>query len=134
MGRIIRNTHGPEWYIQNDLRTFLQCREWRVERMIGNALQTGIPDLYAFHRRHGERWIDVKTPGRYSFTNAQKIKWPIWADFNRGIWILTAANQIEYDKLFQPPNWKDFWKPTWGVIPDIESLLALLDEQEGATS
>lgn len=130
MGRIKRNKHGPEWYIQNDLRTFLQCRQWRVERMIGNALQNGIPDLYAFHRRHGPRWIDVKAPGKYDFTKAQKRKWPIWADFNNPIWILTAATQAEYDKLFKPANWADYWKPQWGEIPDIDQLLADLCAEE----
>ena len=132
MGNIRKKKHGPEWHIQNAIREYLTCREWRVERFIGNALQFGIPDLYAFHRRHGERWIDVKTPGRYDFTQQQKIKWPIWADFNRGIWIMTAADQENYDLLFDLPNWKKFWKKTWGVIPDIETLLSQVAELDAA--
>ena len=76
MRRICRSKHGPEWHIQRDLVTFLKARNWLVERMIGNAYQFGIPDLYCHHNKWGGRWIDVKNPGKYSFTRKQKIKWP----------------------------------------------------------
>lgn len=37
--------------------------------MIGNAFQMGVPDLFVAHPKWGQRWIDVKRPGRnYSFT------------------------------------------------------------------
>lgn len=124
MGRIIKAKHGPEWFIQRDLVAFLEAREWLVERMIGNAFQTGIPDLYAHHPKWGGRWIDVKNNGRYSFTKAQKRKWPLWESYGVGIWILTSADQQAYDKLFGPPNWRNYWKASWGVIPNIEELLA----------
>lgn len=135
MGSIRRKKHGPEWQIQQDLIAFLQARSWHVERMIGNAFQMGIPDLFIAHIKWGTRWIDVKAPGRYSFTKAQKIKWPIWSEFNIGIWILTGATEAQYDRLFAKPNWKDYWKPSWGNIPtlaDIDLLMAdiRLDEDE----
>lgn len=130
MGRIKKPRHGPEWYIQRDLMTFMRQRGWMIERMIGNALQKGIPDLYCRHPKWGERWIDVKNPVKYSFTREQKLKWPVWEHFRCGIWILTAATQTEYDKLFDHPNWREFWKTTYGEVPDIESLLAELDKIE----
>ena len=108
--------------IQRDLVAYLTCREWHVERLIGNAFQTGIPDLYVAHRKWGDRWIDVKCPGQYSFTAAQKRKWPVWDSYGIGIWILTAATQTEYDKLFAPPNWRDYWRSSWGPI-DVDALL-----------
>jgi len=92
---------------------FLRTRGWLVERMIGNAFQTGIPDLFCWHPKWGGRWIDVKNPERYSFTQSQKIKWPLWEKFKLGVWILTDATQEEYDKLFEPPNFRDFWKDSW---------------------
>ena len=30
----------------------------------------------------------------------KKQKWPVWEAYGIGIWILTAATQAEYDKLF----------------------------------
>ena len=129
MGRIKKHKHGPEWYIQRDLKQFLRERNWLVEQTHGNRFQTGFPDLYIFRRDVGERWIDCKNPGSYTFTRDQKRKWPVWAEFGIGIWIITAATQEEYDKLFRPPNWKEYWKASWGDLPDIDALLAELDAE-----
>jgi len=123
MGTIRRAAHGPEYHIQQDLIEFLTDRGWLVERMIGNAFQVGIPDLYVHHPKWGGRWIDVKQPLRYSFTKQQKTKWPHWSSYGVGIWILTAANQEQYDLLFGPPNWRNFWRDSWGQLPDIDALL-----------
>lgn len=124
MRKIKASKHGPEWYIQNDLIEYLEARHWLVERLVGNALQKGIPDLYIHHKEWGERWIDVKNPVSYSFTKEQKRKWPLWEQHGVGIWILTAADQAEYDKLFARPNWRKYWKPAWDKPkPTIDSLL-----------
>src|SRR5208337_1695758 len=128
MRKIRQPKHGPEWFVQRDLITFLKCREWHVERVIGNALQMGLPDLYVAHKRWGTRWIDCKrADSKYSFTKAQKRKWPILDAFGVGIWILTAATQTEYDKLFKPANWRDYAKSTW-KIPTREEIDQMLDE------
>jgi hypothetical protein len=130
MGSIRRPKHGPEWHIQQDLIAFLEARGWLVERMIGNAFQTGVPDLYCHHPNWGYRWIDVKRPGKnYSFTKAQRRKWPEWESKGVGIWILNAATQEQYDLLFKKPNWRDYWKASWGQIPDIDALLDELDRE-----
>jgi len=105
---------GPEAKIQSRVIVYLRDRGWMVERMIGNALQKGIPDLYVFHPQFGARWIDIKNPGRYNFTNAQKQKWPIWTQHGCGIWIITNDDKEQYDKLFAAPNWLDYWKNSWG--------------------
>lgn len=128
-GRIRKPAHGPEWYIQRDLKEFLRARQWQVEQTHGNLFQTGFPDLYVAHLKWGQRWIDCKNPAAYSFTPAQRQKWPVWDSFGIGIWILTAASQEEYDKLFGPPNWRDYWKPFYGPI-DIDELLRQLDESD----
>lgn len=117
-----RAKHGPEYHIQSDLIEYLSDRGWLVERMIGNAYQSGIPDLYCFHPTWLSRWIDVKVEGRYSFTRQQRIKWPRWEKFGVGIWILTGADQSQYDRLFGPPNWRNYWKPQW-ELPDVDALL-----------
>lgn len=123
MSPLKRNNSKPEWHIQQALIEFLEHREWEVDATHGSVYQTGFPDLFIQHVRWGTRWIDCKVKGRYSFTNAQKIKWPKWEKKGTGIWILTAADQSEYDKLFKPPNFRDYWKAKWGDLPDIDKLL-----------
>lgn len=98
--------------------------------MHGNMYQSGIPDLYCFKKQYGERWIDVKVEGRYSFTKAQRIKWPKWRDAGIGIWILTGTTQVDYDRLFAPPNWQDYWKESYGKLPDIDKLIKELNESD----
>lgn len=124
MRKIRQAKHGPEWYIQRDVITMLDARGWLVEHTHGNLYQTGFPDLFVAHTKWGQRWIDCKQPKRYTFTKAQKLKWPRWESKGVGIWIMTAATQEQYDVLFAPPNWRDYWKASWGDIPDIDKLLA----------
>jgi hypothetical protein len=69
----------------------------------------GIPDLYAYHIKHGSRWIEIKRPNMsVTFTNAQLIKFPEFASKGIGIWVLTAATDEEYFKLFKPANWHTY--------------------------
>ena len=122
-----RKGPGPEWYIRRDIKEMLEQRGWHVEIMVGSAFQTGIPDLYAFHKKWGERWIDAKNPGRYTFTKAQKFKWPVWERVGIGIWIMVAGTQEEYNKLFKPPNWRDYVKKSW-KLPTSEEIDKMLRE------
>ena len=119
----IRESHGPEWKIQQKLIKFLRARKWLVEITQGNLYQKGFPDLYLSHVKFGQRWIDVKNPVAYTFTKAQRIKWPNWERHGVGIWILVAPTEEEYDKLWQPPNWRKYWKSKWDDEPDIDDLL-----------
>jgi len=127
MRKIRRPREGPEHKIQRALIQYLKDEGWLVEVMHGNAFQRGIPDLYIHHPRWGSRWIDVKNPKEYTFTKAQRRKWPIWDVYGAGIWILTAATQEEYDKLFAGPNWKDYWKDSW-ELPSLEDINRMLEE------
>lgn len=128
MKKICRAKHGPEWYIQRDVIKYLVARGWHVEHTHGNLYQTGFPDLFVAHKKWGTRWIDCKQPKRYCFTRAQKQKWPLWESFRIGIWILTAATQEEYDKLFALPNWRSYWKASWGPVPTTADIDRMLDE------
>lgn len=103
----IKEAKGPERIIQDALIDFLKKRDWHVMETHGNLFQKGFPDLYCTHYKHRQRWIEVKNPENYAFTNAQLEHFPI---INRvaGIWILTAATEEEYQKLFSPPNWYKF--------------------------
>lgn len=119
MGREVK----LEAKIQAELTEFLEARGWLVERMIGNALQKGIPDLFCYHPKYEYRWIDCKRPVGHSFTKAQRRKWPEWEAKGVGIWILTSADNNEYAKLFKPPNWRDYWKDSYGELINLEDVL-----------
>lgn len=136
-----RAAHGPEWYIQNRWVDFLEAKGWLVERVVGNAFQMGLPDLFLAHKKYGQRWVDIKVYGRYSFTKAQKRVWPIWDDYGVGIWIIGAASSedctkqhmiTEHRKLLEPPNWREFWNPKWDDKPNIEKLLKEVDDADSA--
>ena len=123
----MRSAHGPEFKIQIEVKDYLECRGWHVERLIGNAFQSGLPDLLAFHPKWGYRFVEVKYKERYSFTKAQKQKFPVLERFKVGIWILTAGNQEEYNKLFKAPNWRSFVKKTW-KIPTQQEIDTAMEE------
>jgi len=116
-----RDKHGPEYKIQKAVIRFLEDRGWHVERLIGNQLQTGIPDIFLMHPKHGTRWVDIKVPGGGNYTKAQIAKWPVWEKHGCGVWILTAATEEEYDKLFQPANMRDYWRDRYN-LPTIDEL------------
>ena len=124
----MRAKHGKEYFIQRDLIAYLKVRGWLVERIVGLAWQYGLPDLFIAHKKWGQRWVDVKVERKYSFTKAQKIKWPLWELHNIGIWILTGADQANYDKLFSPPNWRQYVKKAWNIPTqqDIDNMLEKL--------
>lgn len=76
--------------------------------------------------------IDAKVAGRYSFTPAQRLKWPRWLINGMPVWILTDGTQTEYDKLFQPANVLDYWKDSWGDPynqPTIEPIINELNNE-----
>jgi hypothetical protein len=116
----IRPVKGPEAKIQADIKKFLEDRKWFVKNMHGNMYQSGIPDLYACRRKffYGTgkstwddtskpltRWIEVKYGEKYKFTPAQLRDFPKFTAEGVGIWVMVAATEAEYRKLFQPPNW-----------------------------
>ena len=111
-----------ELHIQRKLVVLLEACGWHVERMLANAYQVGIPDLYCYHKKWGPRWIEIKRPDQYSFTRAQRLKFPQWEEAGIGIWILTAATEDQYKLLFGPPNWREFWRPSF-QIPDVNAML-----------
>ncbi len=101
----LKDKHGPEWHIQNDLIKFMTERGWYIKIIHGSAYQSGLPDLFACQRRYGSRWIECKNPASYKFQPTQLEVFPRLMSEGVGVWVLTAATQSEYDKLFTRPNW-----------------------------
>ena len=106
----ILHSKGPEAKIQDALVKFLREREWFVKVIHGSTFQTGMPDLYIAKKKYGSRWVEVKNPKAYRFTAAQLETFPRMAAEGIGIWILTAATEEEYKKLFNYPNWHQYLK------------------------
>lgn len=105
----IKNTKkGPERIIQDALIMFLQARGWFVKETHGNMFQSGIPDLFCTHRKYGHRWVEVKQREGYCFTPAQLEYFPLFEANGSHIWILCAATEDEYQKLFKPSNWYQY--------------------------
>lgn len=105
-----RKNDNPERKIQDSIIGFLKLRDWFVIETHGNIYQMGLPDLYACHLRYGYRWIEVKNPKNYRFTPAQMEIFPQMTGKGIGIWIMVAATEAEYNKLFRPANWHTYLK------------------------
>lgn len=101
-------TTGPEAIIQDAIVKYLRAREWLVKETIGNMFQSGFPDVYAVHSKYGQRWIEVKNPTSYKFTPAQMEFFPKLIAHGAGVWVLMAATDEEYKKLWLPCNFAEY--------------------------
>jgi hypothetical protein len=102
-----KKKHGPEFYIQEALISFLRFRGWFIKPTHGNMFQSGFPDLFCTHYKYGHRWVEVKDPNRSGdpFTPAQRETFPLLCANGSGVWVLIAATEAEYKKLFVKYNW-----------------------------
>jgi hypothetical protein len=103
--KIITARAKPEAIIQADFTKFLRERKWFVKSTHGNMYQSGFPDLYTAHRMYGQRWVEVKNPAHFYFTDAQMETFPLLNAHGVGVWVIIAATEEEYKKLFGPQNW-----------------------------
>lgn len=99
----------PEAQLQEKIIEFLQRRGWHVMPTHGNMYQKGFPDLFICHHDYGHRWVEVKLPDIWGFTPAQEENFPLICRNGSGVWIMTGANDIEYKKLWHPPNWHHYY-------------------------
>lgn len=100
----------PELKIQDRIISMLMSKGWYCKNMHGNMYQSGFPDIFACHSKHGIRLIEVKLPDMKGskFTPAQMIDFPKMRANGARIWVLTAASESEYAKLFKPDNIREF--------------------------
>lgn len=113
LGQKIRND-SPERIIQDNLIRLLRRKGWIVKSTHGTVYSDGLPDLWATHKLYGGRWIEVKLPDMKGsrWTKAQKETFPLWVANGTPIWILTAATEKEYNKLFEKENFSYYWALT----------------------
>jgi len=102
-----RKKKKPETELQERIIDFLTLKGWFVKSTHGSMYQSGFPDLYCTHKTYGHRWIEVKMPHRTGdmFTSAQHETFPLLCQHGAGVWVLTAATEREYEKLFKRFNW-----------------------------
>lgn len=106
----------PEKRIRRRIKEFMTDRGWRVDITHGNKYQSGFPDLHCYHKRFGLRWVDAKNPLSYKYTTPQIKLWPEWEKVGCGVWIMFDGDDANYKFLFQPPNFRKFWKPRYDLI------------------
>ena len=97
-----------ESVIQREIVAMLREKEWFVKVTNGNMYQTGFPDLYCCHYLYKERWIEVKRPTNFKLQPSQMRDFPLLCANGSAVWILTAATESEYKKLFKPYNWYQY--------------------------
>lgn len=100
---------GPEAIIQEAIITRLKRNDWYVKVMVGNMFQHGVPDLYVAHRQYGQKWIEVKNPLSFSFTDRQQQNFPLMDAAGVGIWVLFSDSDSELEKLLKPANWLEVY-------------------------
>src|SRR6516164_564851 len=107
--KILMKRQRPEAIIQTEFtEKILIPRKWSVRHTHGNMFQCGFPDSYCCHPKFGTRWVDFKVPDKYSFTRAQMDYWQELNSHGVGVWIITAATEDQYLRLFKPQNWYAF--------------------------
>lgn len=100
----ILGVKGEEYKIQQKIKKYLENRGWFVKVLTGTMYQWGLSDLLVCHKDYGIKLIEVKNPNRYSFTAAQIHEFPKFISHGAPIYVLTAANEENYQRLFQPSN------------------------------
>lgn len=94
---------GPEAEIQKRVIAALETQGWFCKELHGDLFQFGVPDLFICKKGFGWRFVEIKNPERYSFTNAQYETFPRLFAEGVGVWILTSEHQL--GALSKPANW-----------------------------
>lgn len=105
---LINFKRGPEDIIQEDIIKMLTLKGWYTMETHGNMFQSGFPDIFACHSKYRQRWIEVKKPSGSRLEQSQLECFPKMCANGSGVWILTAATEHEYEKLFKECNWWHF--------------------------
>ncbi len=87
------------------LRRYMEARGWFLKKLHGNKFQSGMPDYVAFHATYKMRWIENKTlEGRLKPSQVRCFT----EMAEKGEKIYVCFDEVDYDKLFGPDNWRDF--------------------------
>jgi hypothetical protein len=110
----LRRKNPHENVIRDAIAAYLRQRFWMVRVIHATEFMSGLPDLWAAHAEYGTRWIEVKKTAGYRLTPAQRLTFPEMESKRIPVFILTAATDVEYLKLFDRAiiercgNWRDY--------------------------
>lgn len=94
-----------ESQIQSRIRDRLHMAGWKTRKIHGNKFQSGLPDLYAYHKIHGQRWIEIKDPKGKLLDSQVKVITE-FSKYGVGVWILESSADLP--KLYGKPNSADY--------------------------
>jgi hypothetical protein len=100
-----RQRLNPETKATKGLKDLMVAHGWSFVKIHGNKYQMGLPDVYAYHIRHGYRWIEVKIAPNF-LEHTQVVRFKDMSRQGIGVWILRGRE--DYDLLFRPPNYLQF--------------------------
>lgn len=106
-------TTMSEKWVQTKIRDLLTCRGIETEKIWGNAINYGFPDLFC-----GRFWIEVKAPGKK--LRPDQVEWfELWVDRmgaaayvvddHRKLWLIISDDGTCTGKAGgAKSNWKEF--------------------------
>lgn len=102
-----RKMTAPEAEGAKRLRKLMHAHRWHTEKLHGNRYQSGLPDLMAFHIKHGFRFIETKAEASHGKLSVrQVVKFTLLEKHGAHIWV--CRDERDYYVLFKEPNWRMF--------------------------
>jgi len=102
--RTVKN--GPEQLGLQRLRKYMESNGWLVKKLHGGQFQSGFPDLYCVHPKHGHRWIEMKAPKGKLRESQCKFFFEL-EQYGDQVYVL--ENETNYSRLFNlKGNWKEY--------------------------
>lgn len=101
----------PETKVRDAIRRKLEYHGWFVKVIHGSKFQHGLPDLFVSHVRYGQKWVEVKVPGRINLqfggvSDHQRKCFKQMEIHGVPIYILTGADETHL--LAGKPNWRSY--------------------------
>lgn len=99
----VQRREHPEKKGEKELRDYMGRQGWLTVKLAGSIFQKGLPDLLCVHPDHGIKFIEMKSMvGKLS-----DVQFAMFTRMSRfGAKIYICVNAKDYDKIFDPPNWK----------------------------
>ena len=96
----------PELSVYKSFQRFMKSKNWAIDKIGASLFCTGVPDFYAHHPIHGERWIEIKPEGKR--LRPTQFAWCVKMS-KGGTKIYVLKDHTDYYLLFAAQdNWRHF--------------------------